>query len=104
MNKLISLFTLSSIFAFSKPVFFNNLQSNFPTHNLINRCNTCHAHSGVPKLNTFGMAYDSVFIRPNAAVQGMDPKQKFDFLMGLDSNKNGKTNLEDILADIIPGT
>ncbi len=103
MTKLISLFILSSTFALSKPIFFNNLQANFPTHILINRCNTCHAHNAAPKLNSFGLAYDSVFIRSTLPVQGMDPKQKFDYLMGLDSNKNGKTNLEDILADIIPG-
>lgn len=79
----------------AKPVFFGQLQAEFPQAKLSQRCNVCH--SGGPQLNLFGKDFAKT-------------KSKFDnsaeiwqTLRKLDSDKDGMNNEDEIESGRAPG-
>ena len=63
-------------------------------------CVTCHQKASGGKLNSYGMDLQKAMKAAGAKKLTVDILKKVE---GLDSNKNGKTNLEDIKADVLPG-
>lgn len=79
----------------AKPVFFGQLQSEFPQAKLSLRCNVCH--TGGPQLNAFGKEFAKT-------------KSKFDnsaeiwqSLRKGDADKDGMTNEDEIESGRNPG-
>lgn len=63
-------------------------------------CLACHEKKSGGKLNSYGADLQKAMKAASAKKLTVDILKKVE---GLDSNKNGKTNLEDIKADVLPG-
>ena len=63
-------------------------------------CMTCHEKKSGGKLNSYGLDLQKTMKAAGAKKLTVDILKKAE---GLDSNKNGKTNLEDIKSDVLPG-
>ncbi|MFN8846298.1 MAG: hypothetical protein ACK5V3_08810 [Bdellovibrionales bacterium] len=98
--------TLSKI-AFSKPAYFNELTSKLPGGVWVHRCQTCHGGSSGRGLNQFGLDYFRVFRTANTSSMTsqlpMTSEQKWETLFNLDSDKDGLSNENEILAGKNPG-
>lgn len=63
-------------------------------------CMACHEKKSGGKLNSYGTDLQKAMKAAGAKKLTVDILKKVE---GLDSNKNGKSNLEDIKADVLPG-
>ena len=63
-------------------------------------CMACHEKKSGGKLNSYGLDLSKAMKAAGAKKLSVDILKKVE---GLDSNKNGKTNLEDIKSDVLPG-
>lgn len=90
----------------ARPARYNSLLGRLGVGSLPFRCQTCHRSGGVG-LNQFGADYFSTFI------VSMDPKfrdvknlsedEKWKFLLGLDSDGDGLSNLDELIQGRNPG-
>jgi len=64
-------------------------------------CMACHQKASGGKLNSYGLDLQKAMKATGAKKLTVDILKKVE---GLDSNNNGKTNLEDIKADVLPGS
>ena len=93
MKKMISTMFVCSAFlvgsaAFAKPAVLSSFKVKYPTAKTLFTCKTCH--DATPKLNYYGMELQ---------------KSALDFAAfeAVDSDGDGKTNLEEITAGTNPG-
>jgi hypothetical protein len=88
----------------AQPPYFNELVSEVtqrrPGLRLVHQCKTCHSLRGNPQaLNPFGKDYFKLV----HSAEGSSADEQWDALMNEDSNKNGRSNLEEFEAGDNPG-
>ena len=95
---LVSILLVISSFAWAKPAYLNELSVAYPNTNALNttKCMTCHNNGKA--LNPFGSDYSKIVRRGN-----LERTEAFKHLALLDSDQDGKSNLEELLAGTNPG-
>lgn len=90
-------FIFASLNAWSKPVYVGELASAFPGNQILNttKCQTCHNNGR--SLNAFGSDFGQL------KRVGLERIEMFRQLGALDSDKDGRTNLEELLSGLNPG-
>ncbi len=92
---------LLTIFVQARPQYFYLLSAQIPKNNVPHKCMTCHNGRA---MNLFGADYYSFFVKPDVFTNGLAERQKWDLLLNKkDSNKNGVSNLQDIVDGKNPG-
>ena len=97
------LFFSTSLLA--KPVYFNELQGQIkkisPSTQAAMKCAVCHGTTNGAKINSFGSDYVKAF--KSGGNTELSKDQKWQLLLDQDSNKNGVSNLNDIVNGVNPG-
>lgn len=110
MAKIVTItFTLSLLAASSAraqiPI-FNELRGAVPGARFQHRCQTCHDNGA--RRNVFGRGYEKFFLTlpsdPDfSRIKEMTGVEKWKALLGLDSDGDGVSNIDEIMAGRNPG-
>jgi hypothetical protein len=96
---------LSNSIASARPQYLNVLIGKTPGQAQTKSCQTCHGGLNPKALNPFGQDYFKIFVLAHAepGSPALSDEQKWNALLSLDSNKNGKTNREEFELGLQPG-